>query len=118
MKQYKPFEPLYKVAVSDCSKSELESVIRVTSAIIKGLNLKHLSLAEVQEVFTMPDHKAALSLGLTVKSQGIYHNHDLLGPHVWLGARAVGSTITATVHGMKALRQECQNTLNLIKNNN
>ncbi|QYC52653.1 hypothetical protein [Salmonella phage SSBI34] len=105
---YKPFEPTYKITLEQCSAAELDKIVRVTTAVIRGLNLKHITFKEVKQVFTMPDYKAASRLGLTVTSQGMYHDHDLRGPHIWNIAQRVGRTIADTVKSMKKLREDAK----------
>lgn len=104
MSKYTPWEPMYKISLVECSKNELDGIVRTTTAVIRGLNFKRITFKEVKQIFEMPDHRAASRLGLTVTSQGIYKDHDLKGPHVWLLACAVGRTIADTLKGMRALR--------------
>ncbi|AFH21312.1 hypothetical protein CR3_gp147 [Cronobacter phage CR3] len=104
MSKYTPWEPMYKISLVECSKNELDAIVRTATAVIRGLNFKHLRFKEVKQIFEMPDHKAASRLGLTVTSQGLYKDHDLKGPHVWLLACAVGRTIATTIKEMKTLR--------------
>lgn len=103
---YKPFEPVYKITLDDCSKRELDSIVRAATAVIRGLNFRRITFKELKQVFEMPDHKAASRLGLTVTTQGSYKDHDLDGPHVWLLACQVGRTIADTLESMKALRDD------------
>lgn len=107
---YKPFEPCYKFeSIAQCSANELDRIVRVTTAVIRGINLKQITLVDVKKVFTMPDHKAARLLGLTVTSEGMYNSHDLdCGPVTYLIALQVGYTRAATVANMKALRSEAK----------
>lgn len=104
MSKYTPWEPMYKISLVECSKRELDGIVRAATAVIRGLNFKRITFKEVKQIFEMPDHKAASRLGLTVTSEGLYKDHDLKGPHVWLLACAVGRTIAATLESMKALR--------------
>lgn len=108
MSKYTPFEPAYKITLDQCSKNELDHVVRAATAVIRGLNLKHVTFKEVKEIFTMPDHHAALRLGLTVTSEGIYHTHGLQGPHVWLLALCVKRNITLTIASFKYLRDSAK----------
>lgn len=108
MSKYTPFEPIYKITLAQCSKNELDSIVRAATAVIRGLNFKRITFKEVKQIFEMPDHKAASRLGLTVTTQGMYHDHDLKGPHVWLLACQVGRTIADTLKSMKALRDDAK----------
>lgn len=108
MSKYTLWEPMYKISLSECSKNELDGIVRAATAVIRGLNFRRLTFKEVKQIFEMPDHKAASRLGLTVTSQGLYKDHDLKGPHVWLLACAVGRTIADTVKSMKALRDDAK----------
>jgi hypothetical protein len=84
-------ENVYKVEViedgavtfttyADLSTKEKESFARVASAIITGLNKRKLTVKRVREIAATHDHKAAFSLGLTVATRGICHEHDLQSP--------------------------------------
>lgn len=108
MSKYTPWEPMYKISLAECSKRELDGIVRTATAVIRGLNFRHITFKEVKQIFEMPDHKAASRLGLTVTSQGLYKDHDLKGPHVWLLACAVGRTIADTLKSMKALRDDAK----------
>lgn len=108
MSKFTPWEPMYKITLDDCSKRELDCIVRAATSVIRGLNFRRLTFKEVKQIFEMPDHKAASRLGLTVTSQGLYKDHDLKGPHVWLLACQVGRTIAATVESMKALRDDAK----------
>ncbi len=66
-----------KLTINDMNNNELARIIRVCSAFISTLNMQHMTMAEAARIFEMPDHKAALRLGLTVSTHGIYHDHDL-----------------------------------------
>lgn len=104
MSKYTPWEPMYKISLVECSKRELGCIVRVATAVIQGLNFKHLTFKEVKQVFEMPDDKAAARLALTVTHSGLCSTHDLSGPHVWLLSSQVGRTIADTVANMKDLR--------------
>lgn len=104
MSKYTPWEPMYKITLVECSKRELDCIVRAATAVIRGLSSKSLTHKTIKKVFEMPDDKAASRLALTVTYQGLEAEHDLKGPHVWLLAIQVGRTIAATVENMKGLR--------------
>lgn len=107
--KYTPFEPVYKITFADCGLVELLRMKRVIRAVIGGLLMRRLTLAEVHQVFTMPDDKAAMRLALTVTSLGgFYTDHDLMGPQTYLVATLINDSKAGTVAALKAFRDQIE----------
>lgn len=106
--KYIPYAPCYKITFEECGLVELLRMKRVICAVIGGLNMRRLTLAEVQQVFTMPDHKAAMCLALTVKNSGVHSDHDLVGPQTYLVATQITDSYPSTIAALKALRDQIE----------
>lgn len=58
------------------SINELHKTIRAATALYVAINKHGMSLIRAAEIIRFGGHKEALELGLTVTSQGIYHDYD------------------------------------------